>query len=80
MEICDFLCAKGDEEELQKFLNEETDLFKMYVMEVGGLTFRRHIAKMDETTGLPKYLANQRIRFSGASPVKNAYWKVEDGK
>jgi hypothetical protein len=73
-----FSLADGSEE-LEKLLIEETDFYKVYAVEINGLIFKRHIAKMDEKTGLPKYLANQRIRF-GTSPVKGAFIKVEDGK
>ena len=80
MQYIDFLTAKDDDEELQKYLVEETDFYKMYVIVIGGLNFRRHIAKVDEVTGMPKYLLQNRVRFNGTSPVKGAFWKIEDGK
>ncbi len=81
MQYIDFLTANHDNEELQKYLISETTLYKEYAIDIGGLTFRRHIAKIDEATGMPKYLLQNRVRFNGTSPVKGAFWKeVKDGK
>ncbi len=69
-----FLC--GDEKDIQDYLIEETPLYKMYVIKINGYTFRRHIAKIDQSTGMPKYLCENRIRFNGTNPVKDAFWKI----
>ncbi len=79
--MCDNLFSLEEGSEvLEKFLIEEDDFHKIYGVKINGFMFRRHIAKIDEKTGLPKYLANQRIKINGTSPVKGAFWKVEDGK
>lgn len=77
--VYDFLTMPDHSDALQQYLIEETDLCKSYKMEVDGLAFRRHIAKIDPATGLPKHLSQNRVRF-GKSPVKGAFMEVDDGK
>ena len=70
-----FFSLEEGSEELEKLLVEDTDFHKIYAIKINGLTFRRHVAKVDETTGMPKYLLQNRVRFNGTSPVKGAFWK-----
>jgi hypothetical protein len=78
--IDNFFSLEEGSEELEKLLVEDTNFHKIYAIKINGLTFRRHIAKVEEETGLPKYLSHQRIKINGTSPVKGAFWKVQDGK